>query len=91
MDPTPDLDPALDSDPTPDLAPDPGILVNDLQDKKSQRKSQNSRNKGFSYYYCLIIEGSEAGSAAWIRIFLAVLDPDPFWECGSGPIASHSL
>jgi hypothetical protein len=35
LDPTPDLDPALDSDLTPDLAPDPGIFVNDLQDKKS--------------------------------------------------------
>ncbi len=30
-DPTPDLDPTLDSDSTPD----PGIFVNDLQDKKS--------------------------------------------------------
>jgi hypothetical protein len=35
LDPTSDLDPALDSDPAPDLAPDPGIFVNDLQDKKS--------------------------------------------------------
>ena len=35
LDPTPDMGPALDSDPTPDLAPDPGIFVNDLQDKKS--------------------------------------------------------
>jgi hypothetical protein len=35
LDPTPDLDPTLDSDATPDLAPDPGIFVGDLQDKKS--------------------------------------------------------
>ncbi len=38
----PDLDPTPDLDPNPDLAPDPGIFVNDLQDKKSE-KSQNSR------------------------------------------------
>ncbi len=25
---------------------------------KSQKKSQNSINQGFSYYFCLIIEGS---------------------------------
>ncbi len=37
---------------------------------KSQKESQNSRNQGFSYYFCMIIEGS--GSARpknmWIRI-----------------------
>jgi hypothetical protein len=26
------------------------------------KKSQNSRNQGFAYYFCLIIEGSGAGS-----------------------------
>ncbi len=29
---------------------------------KSQKESQNSRNQGFSYYFCLIIEGSGSGS-----------------------------
>ncbi len=29
---------------------------------KSQKESQNSRNQGFSYYFCMIIEGSGAGS-----------------------------
>ncbi len=31
---------------------------------KSQKESQNSRNQGFSYYFCVIIEGSgsESGS-----------------------------
>jgi len=40
---------------------------------KSQKESQNSRNQGFSYYFCMMIEGS--GSARpknmwirWIRI-----------------------
>ncbi len=30
--------------------------------KKSWKKSQNSRNQGFSYYFCLMIEGSGSGS-----------------------------
>ncbi len=29
---------------------------------KSQKESQNSRNLGFSYYFCMMIEGSRSGS-----------------------------
>ncbi len=29
---------------------------------KSKKKSQNSRNQGFSYYFCLLIEGLTSGS-----------------------------
>jgi hypothetical protein len=29
---------------------------------KSQKESQNRRNQGFSYYFCMIIEGSGSGS-----------------------------
>ncbi len=29
---------------------------------KSQKESQNSRNQGFSYYFCIMIEGSRSGS-----------------------------
>ncbi len=29
---------------------------------KSQKESQNSRNQGFSYYFCLMTEGSGSGS-----------------------------
>jgi hypothetical protein len=29
---------------------------------KSQNESQNSRNQGFSYYFCMMIEGSGSGS-----------------------------
>ena len=29
---------------------------------KSQKESQNSRNQGFSYYFCMMIEGSGSGS-----------------------------
>ncbi len=29
---------------------------------KSQKESQNSRNPGFSYYFCMMIEGSRSGS-----------------------------
>jgi hypothetical protein len=32
-----------------------------FKDKKS-KKSQNNRNQGFSYYFCLMIEGSGSGS-----------------------------
>jgi hypothetical protein len=31
---------------------------------KSQKESQNSRNQGFSYYFCMMIEGSGSGSRA---------------------------
>ncbi len=35
---------------------------------KSQKESQNSRNQGFSYYFCMMIEGSIpliSGSGSW--------------------------
>ncbi len=35
-----------------------------FQRLKVKKKSQNSRNKGFSYYLCLMIEGSGSGSEA---------------------------
>ncbi len=31
---------------------------------KSQKKSQNSRNKSFAYYFCMMIEGSGSGSGS---------------------------
>ncbi len=31
-----------------------------FQKIKSPKKSQNSKNQGFSYYFCLLIEGSES-------------------------------
>jgi len=34
------------------------------KDKKSEKKSRNSRNQGFSYYFCRMIGGSEAGSGS---------------------------
>ncbi len=36
-------------------------------------KSQNSRNQGFSYYFCLLIEGSGSGPDP----YLWQMDPDP--------------
>jgi hypothetical protein len=39
-----------------------------FKDKKVQKKSQNSRNQGFSYYFCLMIEGSGRPKNMWIRI-----------------------
>ncbi len=31
---------------------------------KSQKEPQNSRNKGFSYYFCMMIEGSGSGAGS---------------------------
>ncbi len=31
---------------------------------KSQKESQNSRNQGFSHYFCMMIEGSGSGSGS---------------------------
>jgi hypothetical protein len=31
---------------------------------KVQKESQNSRNQGFSYYFCLLMEGSGSGCGA---------------------------
>jgi hypothetical protein len=48
------------------------------------KRSQNVRNKGFSYYFCLIIDGSREPDP-----YLALMDPDPggpktYGYCGSG-------
>jgi hypothetical protein len=34
---------------------------------KSQKESQNSRNQGISYYFCMMIEGSGWPKNMWIR------------------------
>ncbi len=51
------------------------------------KKSQNRRNEGFCYFFCLMIEGSGAGSVP----YLVLKDPDPegpktygSYETGSG-------
>ncbi len=36
-------------------------LTSFFKDKKSKKQSQNSRNQGFSCYFCLMIEGSGSG------------------------------
>jgi hypothetical protein len=50
-----------------------------FQSYKVIKKSQNSRNQGFSYYFCLMMEGSVSGS---VQIWM---DPDP-----GGPITYGS-
>jgi hypothetical protein len=35
-----------------------GTLTSFFKDKKSQKEPQNSRNQGFSYYFCMMREGS---------------------------------
>ncbi len=41
---------------------------------KSQKESQNSRNQGFSYYFCMVTEGSGSGRPKnmWIRIRIRI-------------------
>ncbi len=43
---------------------------------KIQKESQNRRNQGFSYYFCMMIEGSGSGSwrpkNTWIRIRIRI-------------------
>jgi hypothetical protein len=67
-------------DPDPDADTDPSIFITYLQDankkltflkniifqtKKVKKKSKNSRrNQGFSYYFCLMIEGSGSGAGS---------------------------
>ncbi len=63
----------------PDSHPDPRIsayffltlhLYHFFKDKKVKKKSQNSGNQGFSYYFCLMIEesGSESRRPKNLRI-----------------------
>jgi hypothetical protein len=50
---------------------------------KIQKESQNSRNQGFSYYFCMMTEGSGSGSwrpkntwIRWIRIRIRIRNTD---------------
>jgi hypothetical protein len=43
---------------------------------KSQKESQNSRIQGFSYYFCMMIEGS-GSRAGFGSIPSGLVDPDP--------------
>ncbi len=43
------------------------VHLHHFKDKKS-KESQNSRNQGFSYYFCMMIEGSGAASGSIPRL-----------------------
>jgi hypothetical protein len=47
-----------------------GTFTTFFKDKKSKKKAQNSWNQGFSYYFCMTMEGygSGSGSIPLIRI-----------------------
>ncbi len=47
------------------------VLLNHFSKIKSQKKSQNSKNQGFSYYFCLMIRIQEA------QKHVDPVDPDP--------------
>jgi hypothetical protein len=45
---------------------------------KSQKESQNISNQGYSYYFCMMIEGSRSGFVS-------------FWACGILPSTSKKI
>ncbi len=56
------------------------VHLHNFSKVKVQKKSLSRRNQGFSYYFCLMIEGSGIHTYFWL------LDPDP-WSpktCESG-------
>jgi hypothetical protein len=40
------------------------VFLHNFSKVKSQKEVKNSRNQGFSYYFCLMIEGSRSESGA---------------------------
>ncbi len=64
------------------------VHLHHFSDKKVQKKPQNSMNQGFSYNFCLAIEGSGSGSIPC----LTNGSPDPGGpkKCGSGGTLSLS-
>ncbi len=40
------------------------VHLHNFSKTRSQKESQNSRNQGFSYYFCMMIEGSGSGSGS---------------------------
>ncbi len=60
---------------------------------KSQKKnSQNSRNHGFSCYFCLMLEGSGAGTLLCLLCGWLLRFPTPaaVWTCRPRPLLSSS-
>ena len=49
------------------------VHLHNIPKIRSQKESQNSRNQGFSYYFCMMIEGSGSGSIP----LTSGSDPDP--------------
>jgi hypothetical protein len=41
-----------------------GALISFFKGKKSKISNKTVRNQGFSYYFCLMIEGSRSGAGA---------------------------
>ncbi len=81
-------------DPDPDSYQDPAITViepsrhlHHFSKIKSKKKSQNSRNQGLSYYFCLMIEGSWSRrpkniGIRWIRIRIRISNTAIYdWPC----------
>ncbi len=67
------------------------LLLHHFSKIKSKKKSQNSRNPGFSWYFCLMMEGSGSGSTSHkrIRIQEAQKHVDPVDRIRIGPDPQH--
>jgi hypothetical protein len=61
----------------PDLDPEHWYIYIILPRLEVIKKSQNSRNQGYSYYFCLMMEGSGAGSELVTKLALKHTYPDP--------------
>jgi hypothetical protein len=75
------------------------VHIHNFSKIKSPKKSQNGRNQCFSYYFCLLMEGSGSEtdpihtSDEWIRIRVAQkhVDPDPWDPYVFGSLGSVSM
>jgi hypothetical protein len=64
------------------------VYLHHFSNIKSQKESQNSRNQGFSCYFCMMIERSGSGSIPQMD---SEPDPGSPKPCGSGGSGSATL
>jgi len=67
------------------LRSNPDPTLRQIEMLNNERKLSTVHRAPSCYFFCHQCCGSGSGST-WIRILLAVLDPDPYWECGSRSI-----
>ncbi len=73
----PDVDPGGPTDPT-DL--EHWYIYIIFRRQKVIKKSQNSGNQGFSYFFCLIMAGSGSAPHLWLRIRMRIREAQKHME-----------